>query len=71
MPELQEAIRRLTTLTREAMRRRRQASPGTEAYRRADELVVELVDRTLQLSRLLESRQPGRQLQPVHVRIRG
>jgi hypothetical protein len=71
MPELQEALRRLTSMTREAMRRRRQASPGTEAYRRADELVVELAERAMLISRLLERRQPGRQFQPVQVRIRG
>ncbi len=69
MPDLDQALGDLKRTTRAAMRRRRLASPGTEAWRQADEMVHELAAVMGELRALLERRQ-GSRLQPVRVRIR-
>lgn len=56
MPDLEETLRLLKLRTREAMRRRRMAPPGTEAYRQADERVHDLNELMSQIVLLLERR---------------
>jgi hypothetical protein len=56
MPDLEETLRQLKQRTRAAMRRRRMARPGTEAYRRADERVHDLNEMMSQIRMLLERR---------------
>jgi hypothetical protein len=70
MPDLDLVLAQLRTATRTAMRRRRSSLPGSEAYRRADELVAELLEATRQLGRALERRQARPVMQPVRVRTR-
>lgn len=56
MPDLEETLRQLKVRTREAMRRRRMARPGTEAYRQADERVHDLNELMSQIRLLVERR---------------
>ena len=69
MPDLVQALSDLNRTSRSAMRRRRLATPGTEAWRQADEMVHELAALMGELGQLLD-RHRGRRLEPVRVRAR-
>jgi hypothetical protein len=69
MPDLEQALSDLNRTSRSAMRRRRLATPGTEAWRQADEMVHELAALMGELGRLLDQHR-GRRLEPVRVRAR-
>ncbi|MGC8633267.1 MAG: hypothetical protein ACP5VP_01135 [Candidatus Limnocylindrales bacterium] len=69
MPDLERALSDLKRTTRAAMRRRRLATPGTEAWRQADEMVLELATLMGEVGRLLDRRRE-RRLEPVRVRSR-
>ncbi len=65
MSELEASLRRLKHAASAAMRLRRAALPGSDAYRRADELVHELAELTAQLRSALERRQGRTGLVPT------
>ncbi len=69
MPDMEHTLSELQQSSRAAMRRRRMARPGTEAWRQADELVHEIAAVMGELAALLERRH-SRRLQPVRVRTR-
>ena len=56
MPDIEETLRQLKLRARDAMRRRRMARPGSEAYRRADERVHDLNELISQIRPAVERR---------------